>query len=328
MIREGMMRISHTVRLATLCWVLCLGIVDARGDDFPARPITIIVPFGAGGGLDGIVRAVTQALPKELGQPAVIINRPGGQGIIGANAAIEPAADGYTLFFTSLATLNNALVRSFPFEVFDKFEPVAQAGSGSYCLFANSGVPVDSLEELVTYAKKNPNKLNYGAQAPSTTLGMEMLKRKADIDIQAIPFGGSGPAATALISDQIQLLIDGAGGSNLQFVDAGKIKPLACTDRVRSPVFPDIPTIEQAGYPGIVVTNTVGFWVRRGLDPERLKKLEAAIMKATAEPATVKTVAAIGYRAEAGTAAQLLERVKSERAFFTEAAKLSNYEPR
>ena len=322
------MRINQAMRLATLCWTFYLGVVVARADDFPARPITVIVPFGAGGGLDGIVRAVVQSLPKELGQPAVILNRPGGQGIIGANAAIEAPADGYTLFFTSLATLNDSLVRNFPFEVLDKFEPVARAGSGSYCLFANSSVPVASLEELVAYAKKNPNKLNYGAQAPSTTLGMEMLKRKANIDIQAIPFGGSGPAATALISDQIQLLIDGAGGSNLQFVEAGKIKPLACTDRVRSPVFPDIPTIEQAGYPGIVVTNTVGFWVRRGLDPERLKKLETAIMKASADPVTIKTVAAIGYRADAGTATQLLERVKSERAFFTEAAKLSNYEPR
>lgn len=320
-----MFRRTFLLGYAVLAGIANLQIASA--EDFPARPMSVVVSFAAGGPIDAGARIIAQGAQKVLGKPMIVMNKPGAKGIIGSTFVKDAQPDGYTLFFQSVSSLNKTLIREFPFELTESLDPVAPSFVVSYCLFVNTQVPANTLAELVAYAKKKPGVLNYGAQTASTSLGVEMLKSKAGIDLVAIPYSGSAPAMTALIAGDIQLLMDNPGGTAAEYVQSGKLKALACTDRKRNPTLPNVPTMIEAGYPDVVVTLTGGFWAPKGLDQARKKILNEAINKVLEEPETKAQMLKTGFVSLTGSADELLSRVKAEQAFWVEAARISNFEP-
>jgi tripartite-type tricarboxylate transporter receptor subunit TctC len=261
-----------------------------------------------------------------LGKPAIVVNRPGAQGLVGAQALVDAPADGYTLFFGVVSSLNKVLIPSFPFDVLERMAPVAQVSVGSFCIYANAKVPVATLQELVDYARQKPGVLNYGAQAASSTLGIEMLKHKAGIDIVSIPYQGGGPAVTALIANEIQILMDAPGGTILSSIETGTLRPLACSGTTRHKALPNVPTTAEAGFPDLQITVTSGFWAPSGIAPDRVKILSDAFRSAVQTPAISERIAKLGTSPQPAAAAELLERTRAERTFWIEAARLSNYQ--
>jgi tripartite-type tricarboxylate transporter receptor subunit TctC len=315
------MRIASAAFIATVLSPSSFAVAD----DYPACPISVIVGFAPGGPTDVTLRVLAQPLQAALGRPVVVLNLGGADGLIGAMSAMESASDGYTLYFGALSTLNRALVPNSPNDVLERMDPIAEVMVSPFCVFLNSSLKANTLAELIAYAKQDPGVLNYAASAASTTLGMEMLKQLAGIDVVSIPFSGGGPAATALITNQVQISMSSPTGANLADVEAGAMRPLACTDRQRFKTLPAVPTMEEAGFPDIAITVTNGFWAPHGMARTHIDKLAAVIAKIVEDPAFAEKILQTGSRATSGTADQLMERVRNEREFWNNAAQRSGF---
>ncbi|MGD9944883.1 MAG: Bug family tripartite tricarboxylate transporter substrate binding protein [Burkholderiaceae bacterium] len=294
-----------------------------------ARTISVVVPFGPGGPIDTIARVVTEDMQKRLGRTMVVVNRPGGSGIIAVNSVAQAAPDGSTLFFSSAGSLSKTLLQAFPFEFLDRMQAVAPTVINGYCLFMSKEHAVGDLRELVASAKRKPGAFAYGAQTATTTLGMEMFKSKAGVDLLAVQYaGGSAQARTALLSNEIQLLMDSPGGATAALVKSNRLAPLACAGTERDPSLPEVPTFGELGYPDVVVFSSIGFWAPKDVDAALVRELEAAT-RATMQSQEVKQrLETMGFVVTPGSGKELLERTRRERAFFDEAARIANYQPR
>ena len=290
------------VLLCALC-VLCGKSNFAFAEDYPSKPIRIIVPYPPGGFNDTLARTLGQKLTEKWGQSVIVDNRPGGGTTIGANLAAKSAPDGYTLLIVSFAfAVNPALYPSLPYDTTKDFAPIVLAASTPNLLVVNPDLPVKSVKELIGLAKSKPGKLNYASagNGSSNHLSMELLKSLTGIDAVHIPYKGSAPAVTDLIGGQVDLMFDNVPNV-LQQVKAGKLRAIAVSGRERSPFVKDLPTVAESGVPGFDVSVWFGIVAPAGTPQPVVAKLNAEINRILKLPDIKQTFNSQGVEPAGGT---------------------------
>jgi tripartite-type tricarboxylate transporter receptor subunit TctC len=282
---------------AALAASLVLGAGAARAADFPDRPLRVVVPFNAGNSTDTIARRMAQLMSKKLNQAVVVENRPGANSAIGAQAVMSAPADGYTIFFgsDSALVLNPMLYKKLTYDPVRDFEPLALAANVPLMMVVNDQVPVKNVKEFIEYAKKNPGKLNYGSTGTGGAfhLSGELFDQVTGTRMVHVPYTGGAPGVQALLAGQIQVMF-GVISSLLPHVKSGKLRALALTTPRRASVLPDVPTLNESGYPGIEAAVRYGLVVRKGTPPAVLAVLSEAANYALADPDYRKTFTNLG----------------------------------
>lgn len=252
----------------------------ATAQNYPDRPIKIVVPAGPGGPTDVLARLVAERLQSTLGQSAVVENRGGAGGVIGARAVATADADGYTLLFGNTATLANipAVSKSAGYHPAKAFAAVAKIMDSYQVLVVSSDLPVKSVKDLVAYAKSNPGKLNFGAAGIGnlTHLSGELLKAKTSMDFVTVQYKSGAESLNSILSGQVQLTIDNVTAVRA-LVNEGRLRALAVTSATRKPELPDVPTMIEAGVPDYVVTSFFGVVAPAGTPKAAIAKLNSVI---------------------------------------------------
>jgi tripartite-type tricarboxylate transporter receptor subunit TctC len=270
----------------------------AAAENFPTRPVTIIVASTPGGGTDIVSRIAAEQLSKQLGQPFVVENIPGAGSLTGTVVAAKAAPDGYTLQtgLNASMAVNPSLFANLPYDPINDFEPVGMLAEFPFVVVVSKNFPAHSIKELIALAKSRPGEINYASAGNGTGqhLSMELFKLMTGINLTHVPYRGAAPAYTDVISGQVPVFIDNLA-SGLGQVKGGNVRALAVTGKERSSLLPDVPTVEEAGVPGYVYYTWFGLWAPKKTPQPIIDKLHAEIKKAIADP-TVKAriVAAAG----------------------------------
>lgn len=282
---------------------------------FPSKPVTIVVPFSAGGTTDILARIVGQALTAELGQSVVVDNKAGAGGNIGAQAAARAAADGHTLFMGTVGThaINASLYKKLPYDPIKDFAPLTRVANVPNLLVANPAQPYKSVKDLIAYAKANPGKVNFGSSGNGSSIHLsgELFKSLAKVDMQHVPYKGSAPAVTDLLGNQIGIMFDNMP-SAIQHVRSGKLVPLAVTTAKRSPELPNVPTVAEAGVPGYEATSWFGMFAPAGTPAAVQARLHAALVKVLAMPEVKKKISEQGAEVMSETPEQFAAFIQQE----------------
>jgi len=258
----------------------------AAAQDYPSRPVRIIVPFAAGGPADVYARFLATKLQEVLGQPFVVDNRPGAGSIIGTDAVAKSPADGYTLLLMSNThTVNESLIPTKPFQLLRDFAPVAPINASDLVLVTRATLPVNNLGELLKLAKSKPGGLSYASSGPGTPYHMagELFKAMAGLAIVHIPYRGSSGARTDVLGGQVDMMFD-AVTTMTEHVKAGKVKAMGTTGTARSSVMPDLPTIAEAGVPKYEATIWLGLMAPKATPRAVVERLNEAVSKIVGQP--------------------------------------------
>jgi tripartite-type tricarboxylate transporter receptor subunit TctC len=258
----------------------------SRADDYPSRPVRIIVPFGAGGPTDVFTRAIAEELRKSLHQTFVMENKPGAGTTIGTDYVAKAAPDGYTLLMVSgTQTVNETLYTNKPYHLMHDLVPIAPLIDSDLVLVVHPSVPAKNLQELLALARAKPGTLNFGSSGPGSNYHMaaELLKQLTGINIVHVAYKGSTGMRTDILSGQIQMLFDSVP-TMAPLIKAGKVRALGTSGVKRSPILPDVPTLAEAGVPGFQATLWVGFMAPAGTPHPILEKLNAEITKIVLRP--------------------------------------------
>ncbi len=283
------------LRCATVAAITCL-CAAANAATFPERPVRLLAASAAGGGTDIIARLLAQKLTDVWGQQAIVDNRPGGGGVIATDIAAKAAPDGYTLLLQSVGiSYAPALYSKLPFDVKRDITAVTIVGSQPFVLALHPSVPAKSVAELVKLAKSKPGQLRFGSGGVSgaSHLGSELFRVTAGVDMVHVPYKGTGPSTTALISGEVQMGIAGVG-TMLPHAKSGKVRALAVTGAKRSPAVPDLPTIAENGLPHYAFDVWYGVFAAAKTPLVTLNKINADISSALRDGETAKRFAASG----------------------------------
>lgn len=267
------------------------------GDNWPSRPVKLIVPFPAGGTSDIMARLIAEQLGKALKQPFVVENRSGAGGTIGSEQVARAPADGYTLLLSGIGSnaIAHGLTPKPNYDSLRDFVHISQLESGPNVLVVNPAFPARTFKEFIAYVKANPGKVNYGVtNASSGHLAMELLKQTARLDMTGIPYRGGGPALTDVLAGQIPTMFVNQDAV-LPFVKAGKLRALAVTSAQRNPLFPDVPTVAESGFPGFSAVSWVGLSAPKGTPRPIVDKLESTMVKAFQQPEVREKLEANGF---------------------------------
>ena len=267
---------------------MCVGFFGAPAfaQNYPTKPVKIIVPFAAGGPADNYARFIGQRLQEALGQSFVIDDKPGGGSVIGTDAVAKSAPDGYTLLLMSNThTVNETLLKNKPFELMRDFVPIAPINYSDLVLVVHPSVKATNLKELIKLAKDNPGKLNYASSGPGTPYHMagELFKSMAGVNIVHVPYKGSSGARTDVIGGQVQMMFDAVTTMSEQ-AKIGHVRALATTGLKRSSVMPDVPTVNEAGVPGYEATIWLGLMAPKGTPAAVIDRLNEAVSKIASSP--------------------------------------------
>jgi tripartite-type tricarboxylate transporter receptor subunit TctC len=268
----------------------------APAQTFPSRQLTMIVPFPAGGPIDATARIVAEGMQAWLGQRVIIENVSGASGSIGTGRVARAERDGYTFGIGYLGThVFNGVALSLPYDVLNDFEPVSLLVSNPLLIVAKKAMPAKDLQELIAWLKANPGKASQGTSGVGGTSDIAgiFFQKETGTHFQLIPYRGAAAMMQDLLAGQIDLMIDFAANS-LPQVRAGTIKAYAVTAPRRLPAAPDIPTVDEAGLPGLYITAWQGIWVPKGTPKDAIGKLNAAIVRALADPSAQRRLADLG----------------------------------
>ena len=267
---------------ALAAWTLsALPIAPARAA-YPERLIRIVVPFAPGGGTDVIARALAQEMEKDLGQSVIIENKPGAGTIIGTQTVATSEADGYTLLMGTFANaVNPSLYAKLPYDPHKDFAPVALVARSYNIVVVNAKSPIHSIADLTAAAKADPEKLSYGTYGTGTSahLAGELFKSLAKVNLTTVPYKGAAPAITDLLGGQIQVMFTTVA-SAASLIESGQLRALAVTSAERSPAFPDLPTVAEAGVPGYAAESWYGLFAPAKTSPEIIARLNKSAAKA------------------------------------------------
>ena len=295
-----------------------------HAQNYPARPLRLIVPTAPGGGTDFTGRLVAAKLSETMGQQVVVENRGGGGGSVGADNAAKATADGYTLLLGSIAThaVNPALYKKLPYDHLKDFASVSLIGTVPNALVVHPSVPVKSMQEFITYAKANPGKINYGSSGVGSPphLSMELLRSMTGINLVHVPYKGAGPALADLLGGQVQAMCTSLAGL-INFVKSGRVRALGVTTAKRNPQLPDVPTIVESGVPGYEVTIWYAVFAPVATPKAIVDKLNAEMVKALNSSEMKERMALQGMDPAPSTPAELTAFVKVETAKWSKAAK-------
>jgi len=272
------------------------GVTSLSAQTYPSKPITIVVPFAAGGPSDALARILGDRMKATLGQSFVIENVTGAGGSIGVGRAVRAPADGYTISFGHLGThVANQAIYPLPYDMLADLDPVVLLPSNPMVMVSRNSLPAKSLQELLTWLKANPDKATAGTAGAGSGshIGGVYLQNLTGLRLQFVPYRGTAPALTDLVAGQIDVIVDQASNS-MQQIRAGSIRPYAITDRKRLSAAPDIPTVDEAGLPGFYMTLWNGLWVPKGTPKEVVTKLNAAVVEALADPAVKSRLVDLG----------------------------------
>ena len=253
---------------------------------WPSQPIRLIVPYPPGGSVDNLARLLAPSLGERLGQTIVIENKAGASGTIGVDATVRATPDGNTFGFGVPGAITGLPhVMKVPYDV-SKIQYVSLVARIPLVLVVNPSLPDATLADFVASAKRQPGKYNYGSAGNVTTphLGGELLKQQTGIDIMHVPYKGASPAVTALLANEVQMF-PGDASAVLGFIKAGKLRPLAVASPTRFEGLPDVPTTQEAGFPGVIVESNYGIIAPTDTPPEIVQKMSRAIAQTLAEPA-------------------------------------------
>jgi tripartite-type tricarboxylate transporter receptor subunit TctC len=276
----------HFAALLALAIAATIGAPPCKADNYPSRPVRIIVPFGAGGPTDVYTRAIAEELRKALHQTFVMENKPGAGTTIGTDYVAKAAPDGYTLLMVSgTQTVNETLYTKKPYHLMHDLVPIAPLIDSDLMLVVHPSVPAKSVKELLALARAKPGTLNFGSSGPGSNYHMaaELLKHLTGINIVHVPYKGSTGMRTDILSGQIQMLFDSVP-TMAPLIKAGKVRALGTSGTARSAILPDVPTIAEAGVPGFQATLWVGFMAPAGTPQPIVDKLNAEITKIVSRP--------------------------------------------
>jgi tripartite-type tricarboxylate transporter receptor subunit TctC len=271
-------------------------IAGASAQNFPIRPVTIVVPFAAGGPADAMARVIGDRMRVSLGQQVIIENVAGAGGSTGVGRVVRAPPDGYTVSIGHWSThVVNGAIYDLPYDLLRDLEPVAQLPSNPQWIVAKKSVPASNLKELVAWLKANEAKVSAGTAGPGSAshVGGVYFQNITGTHFPFVPYRGTGPALNDLIAGQIDLIIDQTSNSMTQ-VQAGSIKAYAVTAKTRLPSAPDVPTVDEAGAPGLYISVWYGLWVPKGTPRDVIAKLNAAAVDAMADPTVRSRMATLG----------------------------------
>ena len=289
----------------------------ASAQNYPARAVSVVVPFPPGGSVDGVARIVVDKLNQTVGVRFIVENRAGGaSGNVGAEVVAKAVPDGYTLLLTaSLHVVSPFLYKSVPFDVVKDFTPVTLIAAGPLIVSTTPSVPAKTLKEFFDLVRKDPQKYTFGTTSIGSAghLVIELLKREAGVDTLVITYKGTAPALTDLMSGQIQLLADPML-SSLPLAQSGRIKALAITSLKRQAAAPEIPTVEESGLPGFEFESWYGLWGPKNLTPDIAAKLQTGIENVLAQPDVKSRLNTLGFEAIGSTPDKFATFIESEMA--------------
>ena len=294
--------------------VAVAGTTCAFAAAYPDKPVRMVVPFPPGGGTDVVARAIALKLTEQWGQSVVVDNRPGAASMVGTEMLARAVPDGYTLGFVSMShTINPSIYKKLPFDPIADFSPVALAATAPNVLVVNPGVGAKSVAELVQIAKARPGKLNFPSSGNGgvSHLSMEMFRYAAGIDIVHVPYRGAGPALTALLANETQLMMATTPVA-LPQMKAGRLIALATTGLKRSSLAPEIPTVAEAGYPGFEADTWYGMLAPAKVPPALVNQANAAVTKMLTQADFKERLAHEGAQPAGGTPTQFATHIKSE----------------
>jgi tripartite-type tricarboxylate transporter receptor subunit TctC len=300
----------------------CVSAVDAQS--YPTRTVSLIVPYPAGGSVDGVARIVAQSLAERLGQSVIVENRAGGAGgIVGANYVAKAAPDGYTLLLTaSIHVITPFLAKSMPYDVVKDFTPISLIAAGPLIVSTAPNVPATNLADFFALVRKTPDKFTFATSSFGSAghLAVELLKRDAGLDTLVIAYKGAGPMLTDVMSGQVQLVADPIL-SSLPLAQTGKIKALAVTSAKRVAAAPEIPTIAESGATGFDFLSWYGLWGPKGLPAGIAAKLQAEIAAIAVEPQAKGRLALLGFEPIGSTTAYFATYIDDEMAKYAKIIK-------
>ena len=289
--------------IAAVC-LLAAALAPAQAEDYPSRPIRLIVSFGPGGGADIVGRILGQSLSEKLGQPVIIENRPGAAGTIGNEVVARAEKDGYTLgIMTAGQIIAATMNKSLRYDTLAAFDPVAQVATASLIIVTRPDFPANNVQELIAMAKANPRKVVFASPGFGATqhLAAELFRQTAGVDMLHVPFRTSPEAISALLGKQVDVLFDTVLAV-LGQVQSGQLKALAVTGSERFPIVPDVPTAISSGLvPGYDVTTWYGFFAPKGTPPAIIAKLNKALTDSIAEPAVRERLIKAGVTVQGST---------------------------
>ncbi len=304
-------------------------VVPALAQNYPTRPISIVVGYPPGATSDLLARTVGEPLGGVLGQPVVVDNRAGAGGNVGAAYVARAPGDGYTLMIgtDAMMTSNIYLYKNAAFDPVKDFSPITNAGANIICLAINSQLPVSSVAELIAYARANPAKLSFGSSGTASPhhLAGELLRQMAGIDILHVPYKGGGAAANDLLGGHIGMAFLSMSAA-VPLLSTGKIKILAVVEKTRYAAMPDIPTIGET-VPGFEMSSWLGFFAPAGTPPEIITRLNAAIVRILVDPIIKEKFAAVGFAIIGSTPAELADTVKTGLALRGELMRAADIRP-
>jgi tripartite-type tricarboxylate transporter receptor subunit TctC len=307
-----------------------LGLIAPQAADaqtYPNRSVTIIVPSAAGGGTDTLSRILADQLSKQLGQSFVIENRTGGGLLVGTTAAAKAAPDGYTLLagLTGNMAVNPSLFSKLPYDPLADFTPVAMLATYPFMVVVSNSLPAKSIKELIDLAKAQPGKIDYASAGNGTGqhLGSELFKMMAGVQMGHVPYRGAQPAYQDVITGRVPVFFDNMSTA-MSLAKGGKIRALAITSKTRSPLMPELPTVDESGLPGYVHHTWFGFWAPKNTPPAIVEKLNAEVKKALADPTVRQRIVATAGEPSKMERQEMDAFVRAEIAKWAEVVKRAN----
>ena len=291
------MRIKYWVAAAAVASLGWAGPLHAQGSASSSRPITLVAPFAAGGGVDAVARILAEKLTGKLGQNVVVENRPGAGGLVGIDSVARAAPDGHTILMMDIAAvLIKWLHKNTPFDVAKDFTPIAKVVNAQLMLFAHPSLPAKNIQDVIAYARANPDKLSVGIPGVGTPhhLAAAMFNATTKLNITAVPYRGAAPALNDLVGGQIPMAWS-TPAAVMPFVQAGKVRPLAVATLQRVPLMPDVPTMAESGFPGFSVEIWFGVAAPKGASAEFVARVGKAVREVTELPDVQKRMATLGF---------------------------------
>lgn len=308
-------KFTSSLMVAAGALLLCASAgVHAQTDDFPNKPITLMIPYPPGGSADMLARPVAAKMQKDLGQPVVLEYKPGAGGTIASAQLARSKPDGYTVLMVLAAhAINPSMYSSLTYDTEKDFAPVTMLATLPMLVAAPLATPADNIQELIAYAKKNPDELTFASAGNGNTshLAAELFKTATDTKMVHVPYKGSGPAVVALLGGEVSLMFDSISTSAPQ-VKAGKLKGLAVTGKTRSSILPDVPTVAESGLPDFEVNGWYGIIAPAGTPDAAVNKLYEAFTAAAKDPEIREQLNGFGYEVVGTSPAEFSTHISRE----------------
>lgn len=319
------MKTINTIAIAVAGALLAL---PAVAQTYPERPVTVIVPFGAGGGTDAVGRVLAEALSIELDGRFVIDNRGGANGSIGASAVARAAPDGYTLLMTTSTThaANPSLMRELSYDPVADFDPIARIGYFPFILAINADLPAETVSEFLAYGETNPDTLSYAYWQGTTIVAGATFQSMTGADLLGVSYPGTTPAVADVLAGRVSaIFVDVPSG--LSHIEAGTLRPLAVTTAQRSEILPDIPSMSEAGVEGYDVSSWMAFYAPAGTPEDVIEMLSAATLTVLEDEGVRERLAGLGFDVVPSNAAELADYTVSEIENWRQMVDIAGIEP-